>query len=197
MEISEFFDFHSKLVSSTFQAHATGLPTSDKISARLQLVMGDYKGIDFPVVFVQAYGHKLTDILDTGYPSLYIISDKLKILLGENHFTGWKTYPIRLFDKKNNEIFGYHGFSITGRCGPIDEKKSPIIERRPVPEGPIWKFYKGLYIGLDQWDKTDFFYPQGSTWAVITTRVAECLKKNKITNLRMQSLADIEDSVRD
>ena len=77
------------------------------------------------------------------------------------------------------------------------ELKIEIIERRPVPEGPIWKFYKGLYIGLDQWDKTDFFYPHGSTWAVITTRVAECLKKNKITNLRMQSLADIEDSVRD
>jgi hypothetical protein len=191
MEINEFFDFSSKLVSSTFQAGAIGIPKG----AQGELIMGEYAGIDFPVIFMQEYGHKLTDILDTGYTSLCLISDRLKILLEENGFTGWKCFPIRLFDKKKNEVLGYHGFSITGRCGPIDRTKSTIIEKQRASGWPMRKFYKGLYIGLDTWDNTDFFIPKGSAWPIITKKVADVLKKNKITNLCMENLADIECEV--
>jgi len=193
MEISDFFDFTSKLVTTTFQASAIGIP---KDGAR-NLTLGEYSGIDFPVIFMQGYGHKLTDILDTGYVSFYLISDRMKTILEENGLTGWKCFPIRLFDKKKNEVLGYHGFSITGCCGPIDDKKATIIEKRRAPDWPIRKFYKGLYVGLDKWDGTDFFIPEKSVWPIITKRTADLLKKNKITNLRMENLADIECEVRD
>ena len=193
MEISDFFDFHSKMVTTTFQASAIGIPNG----AQKELIIGEYKGIDFPVIFMQRYGHKLTDILGTGYPPLYLISDRMKTILEENNLTGWKCFLVRVFDKKKNEVLGYHGFSITGRCGPIDDKKATIIEKRRIPEWPIRKFYKGLYVGLDKWDGTDFFIPEKSAWPIITKRTADLLKKNKITNLRMENLADIECEVRD
>jgi hypothetical protein len=48
--------------------------------------------------------------------------------LEENQFTGWKIYPIKLFDKKENEVEGYHGLSVTGICGP--QSYNEIIEKK-------------------------------------------------------------------
>ena len=50
----------------------------------------------------------------------------------ENNPTGWKIYPIKLYDKKDNEVLGYHGLSVTGKCASIDYSKSEIIEKRYV-----------------------------------------------------------------
>jgi hypothetical protein len=133
--------------------------------------------------------------LDTGWAGLYLISDHLKEILQENNLTGWKIFPIILYDKKKQEIAGYNGFSTVGRCGPINRQKSEIIEKRFVPTGPIVKFYKGLYIGLDQWDGTDFFIPDQTYGTIITERAANVLQRNKITNVRLENLADVESHV--
>eukprot|EP01132_Coremiostelium_polycephalum_P000319 gene319-410_t len=135
------------------------------------LINGDYTGISFPIIFKQVYGKKLQDMLDTGWPGLFLISDRMKSVLEENQLTGWKTFSVQVFDKKGEGIPGYHGFSITGRCGEIDYSKSPIIEKRRVPDGPLVKFYK-----------------------VITQRAAEILKKNKLTNIDLENLSDLEMS---
>jgi hypothetical protein len=103
-----FFDFNSKNVGSTFQASPIELRNKGKIIYN-SLIFGKYKGINFPVIFKQTEGKKPTDILDTGYTSLFLISNKLKTVLEANHFTGWKIYPIKLYDKKENEIEGYFG----------------------------------------------------------------------------------------
>ena len=193
MKVTTFFNFDSKLISSTIQAHATELKTDENgTNNHWNLINGTYKGINFPVNFKQEYGKHLTDILDTGWPSLYLISDRMKEILEKNHLTGWKVFPINLYDKKNKEITGYHGFSTTGRCGPINYKKSTIIEKRLVPTGPIYKYYKGLHIELDQWDGSDFFIPEKTCAIIITQKAANVLKKNKITNIRLKNLADME-----
>jgi hypothetical protein len=195
MEMRDFFDFGSKLASSTVQAHSVGLrPGENGVRDHWNLVKGNYEEINFPVVFKQEYGEKFTDILDTGWPSLFLISDKMKKILEENKLTGWKTFPIRLYDKKGKEIFGYHGFSVAGKCGPTTYEKSEIIEKRMVPTGPICKFYKGVFV--ENWDGTDFFTPEGTYETFITKKAAEVLKKAKITNLRLKNLADYEISIR-
>ena len=188
MEIKELYSFGSKLVSSTVQVHENVLNRDKKNN----LIHGDYDGISFPVVFKQVYGNKLRDILDTGWAGLYLISDKMKAVLEENTLTGWKTFAVKVLDKKGQEIQGYHGLSITGKCGKIDYSKSGIIEKRLVPNGPLVKYYKGLHIGLDGWDGTDFFLPEKTLWAIITKKMAESLKKNKLTNIRLENLAEIE-----
>lgn len=195
MDNKKLYRIDSKLSSSTVQVHAVGLDKisfSDDLAAEWHLIFGDYSGFSFPVIFKQEYGSKLHDVLDTGLPSLYLISDKMKAILEDNKLTGWKTFAVKVLDKKEQEITGYHGFSITGRCGKIDYSKSEIIEKRLVPNGPLVKYYKGLYVGLDKWDGKDFFVPEKYFGIMTTQRAAETLKKNKLTNIRLENLLEIE-----
>src|SRR5262245_11871693 len=114
--MNDFFYFGSKLLSSTVQAGPIVLKQKNGLPGSYYLIKGYYEGINFPYVFKQDYGKKFTDILDTGCAGLFLISENLKKILENNRFTGWKTYPIKLYDKKNNEVSGYHGFSVIGSC---------------------------------------------------------------------------------
>lgn len=195
MSIFDFFKFDEKLSSATLQAHPIGLnfeENSNRLNDVLKLLMGDYSGINFPVEFKQAYGKRLDDVIRTGHGALYLISNKMKNVLEENKLTGWKTFSIKILEKQGSEIKGYQGLSIIGRCGPIDYSKCTIIEKRTVPEGPLIKSYKGLYVGLDKWDGSDFFLPEGTFQTIITKRAANVMKKNKLTNVRLQNLSEIE-----
>jgi hypothetical protein len=190
-----FFDFSSKLSSSTIQAHTIGLNKKDDSSGlqdQWRLIQGDYNKISFPVLFKQQYGKKIEDVLNTGWPGLYLVSDRFKAVLEDNNLTGWKTFPVNILDKKSQEIPGYHGLSFTGKSGPKDYSKSEIIEKKLVPNGPLCKYYKGFCVDLDKWDGSDFFLPGKSFGALITGRANEILKKNKLTNLRLENIADIE-----
>ncbi len=187
-KMKDFFDFSSTLVSTTVQAYSIDLNINHR-----NLIKGEYQGIDFPVTFKQEDGNKLRDILDTGYPSLYLISERMKQLLEEHQLTGWKVFPILLYDKKGKEIAGYHGFSITGHSGPISYKKSEIIEFRRVPHGSLCRYYKG--ISIDNWDGSDFFTPKGTYQTCITRKVADILKKNKISNLHLENFTEYQIDV--
>ncbi len=196
IESKEFFDFRSRLLSSTIQAHAVELGQDENgTNNHWNLIKGIYYGIDFPVIFKQECGKNFLDILDTGWPCLYLISDKMKLLLENNHLTGWKVFPIKLYDKKDNEILGYYGFSITGHCGPTSYAKSEIIEKRLVPNGPLCKYYKGVTI--NDWDGSDFFTPEGTYETFITKKAADILTKNKISNMYLENLAEAEIDVDD
>lgn len=195
MNIENFYLFSSKSSSSTIQVHAVNLSSKEDNNGLFnehKLIQGVYSGIIFPVVFKQEYGKKLEDVLDTGWPSLYLISDKMKSVLEDNNLTGWKSFAIKILDKQGQEIKGYHGLSIMGRCGPIDYNKAKIIEKRLIPNGPSGKYYKGLHIGLDKWDASDFFLPEKYFGIITTQRAAEILKQNKLTNIKIENLAEIE-----
>lgn len=194
-DIKDFFILSEKFSSSTLQVHPVELNFSEdenRLDDILMLLMGNYSRIKFPVVFRQEYGRKLEDMIRTGHAVLYLISEKMKTVLEENSLTGWKTFDVRILDKQGQEVIGYYGLSITGRCGPIDYSKCEIIEKRLVPNGPLSKYYKGLPIGLDKWDGSDFFLPERNFGTVVTSKAAEVLKKNKLTNIRLENLAEIE-----
>ena len=194
MEMKDFYTFGSKLMTSTFQAAPveTDESQNDLIPLNKKLIKGNYQGIIFPILFKQEYGKKLADVLDTGHVSLFLISEKLKNALDSEKITGWKTYPVQVLDKKGSEVKGYYGFSIVGICGPIDYSQCEIFEKKNIPTGPLCKYYRGLPIGLDKWDGSDFFLPEGTCHIIITPKVVEMLKKNKFTNIELKNLADTE-----
>lgn len=195
MKIKDFYTFSSNLSSATVQAHPIYLSKKENVNGlydQHKLIMGEYRSITFPVVFKQEYGKKLEDVLDTGWPGLFLISDHLKFVLEKNNTTGWKCFEIKLLDKKEKEIKGYQGLSVTGRCGAIDHSQSEIIEKRMVPTGPLTRYYKGLYIGLDKWDGRDFFLPEEYFGIVVTSKVTNVLKINKVTNVKLKELSDIQ-----
>lgn len=195
MDIKNFYTFGSKSCSSTFQAHPVGLSNKrDEMGLfdEHKLIQGKYGGIELPVTFKQEMGKKLKDILDTGHAGLYLVSDRLKTVLDENDLTGWNTFPVKVLDDKENVIEGYHGFSCTGVCGEISYNKCDIIEKRLVPNGPLSKYYKGLYPDLDKWDSSDFFLPRKNFGIIITKKAMDAIKKNELTNVAFKNLSEIE-----
>ena len=188
VDINSFFIFGSNF------SQVPVCVSNDKLEwdTNCRIVKGDYTGVELPIKFTQSSGKKWTDVLNPNSVSMYVVSERFIELLAENGVTGWKNYPIIIFDKEGKEVSGYTGFSVIGKCGKIDYSQSTIIEKRLVPEGPLGKYYKGLYIGLDKWDGSDFFLPEKNLGIIITSKAADVLKKSKFTNIRFENLTDIE-----
>jgi len=195
MQINEFFDFSSKFLPTTVQTSGVDLaPTksSEEKGDALNLLSGEYDGIVFPVRFQQKSGYVFHDIIGTRRTVLFLISDRMRDVLTNNDLTGWTAFPILLTDIQGRRIEGYQGLSITGRCGPVDYSKSEVINKRLVPTGPLCKFFKGIPIGLDEWDGSDFFLPEGNYRTVVTEHAADIIKFHRLTNIELRNLAEIE-----
>lgn len=188
--MKDLYYFGSKYLSISFRVES-----NEDVDTDRKLIKANYEGINFPVTFKQVDGKKFTDILTAGVTSQFLISKRLEKILSENSITGWKTYPIFLIDKKGNKIDGYSGFSVTGISGRQTYLNSPIIETRYVPEGPIVRLYKGATIDLNKWDGSDFFFAEATFEIIVTKKVAELLKKSKITNLNLINVSESEVDV--
>ncbi len=189
--IDLFYRCSSSFSSLGLSVTAEGLANDDEDL----LVQGHYDGISFPVIFRQENddsGEVLSDILDTGWPSLYLISKKIRNILQDNLFTGWTTFSVKVFNKEGNEIKDYYGLSIIGKCGSIDYSKSTITTKKISPDLPSEKYYIGLYIGLDQWDESDIFLPKGSSHIIVSKKLKKELIKGKSSNIEFINLAEIE-----
>lgn len=153
---NNFYDFGSRYLSTSIEVSLSEdeVYRSDTL---LKLFLGEYQDISFPIVFKRDYGKKKTDIITTGTPYLYLISENMKGVLEKNNITGCKIFTVRIVDKKDNEIKGYFGLSITGRSSPAKFDSSNIIIKRLIPEGPEGEFYKGLVFDKNTWDGKDMF----------------------------------------
>jgi hypothetical protein len=143
-----------------------------------------------------SFGHRILgktiyDLVGIGYVSPYLLSGKVIRLLMENNVTGWKTYPCILYDKFGKIIDGYSLFSVTGKCGVIDNSKSEILLKQ-YPSGAFGKVRKGLYFHLDTLDGSDIFSPDGTTFTLVTDRVRKLLLKNRVTNISFICITDLE-----
>ena len=110
---------------------------------------------------------------------VFVVSDRLVNVLLDNNITGWKTYPIIVYDKKGTAINGYHGFTVSGRGGtmlaPMDERGNIIGH----PECIVWDSC--------QWDGTDIFWIKPN-YVVVTERVKDVLKEARIDSLSFDRL---------
>ena len=195
--ICQFYCFHTSggertfAVSTDLFEHAIDNDLHGPESGREihhQLLYGNENGgypsyIDFPVFYRGFTGSRMCDMLDMRYDgNCFLISDRMKLLLEENLITGWKCFPVLLFDKKGNEITGYNGFTVIGRGGEMDFLLPP--ERIPFGEDHSYVHWR-----KEQWDGSDIFriYPN---YLVITSRTKDLLKKNKITSAEYRPLSD-------
>jgi hypothetical protein len=188
MSIESFYSF-----GSTFSSQPVSIK-NDKLNWEryCELVIGNYNNITLPIIFKQTSGKKWTDLLTPPSVSVCIISKKFYKILEENSVTGLRTFPVCIIDKQERDINDYIGISIIGKCGKIDYSKSEVYEKQYVPEGPMIKYYKGMRIGLDTWDGSDFFIPVGTLSIIVTERVKSLIKINKISNISLKNILDIE-----
>lgn len=196
--MKDFYAFHSCGYMTTFAASAEEfekyLDVKDGSAARIfysNLILGDYKDIHFPVIYHElrggSSGKRMRDILDTRYPPLYLISDRFKAILEKSGITGWKSYPIVLYDKKGNQIEGYNGFSIIGRAGKMQKFDQPPLEYGYSADAD------GCYFHIDTWDGSDIFNTESSWYIIVTERFIKVLIENKITACDYCRLTDYGD----
>lgn len=191
--MADFYIFNSRNYLTTFWAssdirlEALAQGDGDKAWALDRaLDRGEYDGFEFPIVWRENKlnsGKRMRDVLDNRTVGPYLISDRMRDLLVDNDVTGWKCYPIELYDKKGNRIDGYNGFSVTGRCGSALEYKRDTL----VQFQGDW-MWKGAIFDLDAWDGSDIFFVGGHY--IITARVARLFKKHKISAIELIRLTD-------
>lgn len=193
LKYSDFYEFDGALVCTTFTAHPEifiQLRSNKELAKANEFVdslaYGDYDNMP-TLIWLQDgnYGNKLRDVLHCGQ-SLYLISDRFKNILNEFELTGWKSYPILLYDKKGRQIEGYNGFSIIGKAGDMHKFDVPPIELGYSPKSA------GYYFEFDKWDGSDIFrvFP---SHIIITKRFAETLLSHKVSGIEIDRLTDYGD----
>jgi hypothetical protein len=120
-----------------------------------------------------------------------IISDSVVQLLRSHGFTGWSLYEVSVHDKQGQMIPGYHGLSITGRCGKIDWTKGVEVPR--IFPGGIFPVWKGLFFDPESWDGSDLFMPSElKGYVFVVEDVKKAFERAKIRNVDFTPLDQFE-----
>lgn len=192
LSMEDFYELSSCNYLTTFYAETelySGLIPPEKREAAYAydyaLKWGDYESnpeVKFPIVWRESRydsGKKMRDILDNRSISFFLISDRLKKVLEDNNITGWKSYPIIIYDKKGNLVEGYNGFSVTGRAGDFISD-TPFLKYKDIKD-----WYKeggvGSYFDLSTWDGSDIFKLSNVGMIIVTEKVIKLFKEHKIT----------------
>ncbi len=147
-----------------------------------------------PVVFHAYMGRQPMDILWSSIVHLFCVSERVINLLKHHGATGWGTYPAEVYDRDGRLLPGYHGFSITGPNVKHDESRSEIVQKEiPWRPGKHYTVRKGFYFNEADWDGSDFFRSTG--FKLVTKRVRDLLNKERIRNVCLTPLPEVELSV--
>jgi hypothetical protein len=119
------------------------------------------------------------------------ISRRLLALLEEHQFTGWSTYPVQVYDRKEEQLAGYFGFAVTGRAGKRDLQRVQVLIKPNAVGVPV-EMLKGLYFEDDFWDGSDFCLMGTTSTIIVTERVVKAFKRAKIRNVRFTPLPEDE-----
>lgn len=144
-----------------------------------------------PVIVRHAMGGIPKDFIWTTYAGPMIVRTTVVELLRTHEFTGWKTFPVEVYDRKGQNIQGYVGLAIYGRCGPIDNSQSEVISHKYRPGGsPV---LRGLYFDPSSWDRSDLFMTSTNTaWVFVRDSVKIALERAKVTNITYRELTEAE-----
>ena len=133
------------------------------------------------------------DVIWTGIAAPVLISDRVVTLLSRARARGWNAYEVALHGKGGEAIGGYHGLSVHGRCGEIDNSRSVEVPKvYPAGVFPVWR---GLYFDPRTWDGSDVFMSLGGEgWIFVVEGVKQALEKAKVKNVVFKPLDAIERS---
>ena len=102
-------------------------------------------------------GKILRDLIWTGAVAP-LVSERVTSLLAGASLSGWSTFPVKLFDAGGQEINGYVGLAITGRCNWIGfDRREEASIFRPNRSGGQTRYFRGLKYDEQSWDGSDFY----------------------------------------
>jgi hypothetical protein len=167
--------------------NAVELKPKEKLIDIFRALVRNEHSVQHPIIFNRKKGSKFCDLLETGYPGLYVISERFKQLLQKEEIRGWSTYPVEI--DGNSE--SYHGLAVSGRCGPLDNSKCERVTKQR-DNGVAYQTWLGFYFDVDTWDKSDIFVPDGTIFKVVTEKFRSLVISNKLTNVSFDRLTEVE-----
>jgi hypothetical protein len=190
-DYTRFYALGESFGRGAFRVDALGeLPGGDPYA----LTRGEVEP-EAPLRFRHDQGSRVEDYIGTTWAVLHLVSDRfLGVLQG---FSGWRTYPVEIYDRHGEPVPGYHGLAASGRCGPIEDELSPVeVLPPPVPEGEAMPHRIGIRFRPETWDGNDVFCPDdGSAWTLMTQEVRDALVAAKITGIDLDRITEIEQLV--
>jgi hypothetical protein len=116
-----------------------------------------------------------------------LVSNRVCQLLRRLGITGWSTYDIDLRGKEHEHVGGFHGFVVTGRCGPLDNSRSIVLSSTGNST-----VLKGMYFEPSTWDGSDIFTTPGDArWIFVTSATENALRKARVRNALLVPLSEI------
>ena len=133
------------------------------------------------------------DLMGTTFATVNLVSDRLVAVLRSVAHTGWSLFPAELRVRGDQPLPGYHGLTITGRTGPLEDDLAVATMLPPsVPGGEAVPGTRGWCFEPDTWDGSDVFTPEGSASFCVTEPVADVLRISGLRGLRLERMSDIE-----
>jgi hypothetical protein len=169
------------------------LPRADILTnAQANALVRGSLSLEETLVFKAGRGGKATDVLWAYDVYIYFFSERLRRLLAEEEISGWTTYPVELYDRKDNHLSGYQGIAVTGRECTRDRSRSQIVDKPPpAPGGQSRQVYRGLFFDESQWDGSDMFWVS-EVGIVVTEKLYRLFQRHKIRNVEFTPLSKVE-----
>lgn len=134
-------------------------------------------------------GRTPSDFVGTTLTTPVLISERTKSVMESEGITGWVSNPC-LVVSRDGDDYNYHLLGITGRSGPMQYDKSEIFVKN-LPGGPA-NYLRGMYFDPETWDGSDLFLAGNSLIKVATDRLKKALDINKVGNVTLDRLTEVE-----
>jgi len=182
-------------LGEAFQRGSLRLRSRVLLPEPFELARGEVRPSE-PIVFVRDEGRTARDLIGTSYATIRLVSERFLEVLREHGFTGWATFPVKIWLGDDRVVEGYEGFAVTGRCGPIDDELSESIELAPpVPGGRSTPGLRGMCFSPDSWDGSEVFTPDDRASIFVIEPVRRALEQACMTGLEFRRLTEIERPV--
>lgn len=165
---------------------------NNKINAQDLILHRGMSNYDFPIIYIQSnqegHNHPIwTDFLNANCFNQCVVSDRVINLLLDNNINGWQTFPVEIYDDKENYIGGYNGLSVVGRCHSLNFTQTIKMEDD--------SFYGSRHLGfpldLTTWDGCDIFAYEDTCSTFMTQKVKNLFKKHKISNIKFEDITEV------
>ncbi len=184
---NNFYDVGSKFANGSLELEP--IEPFDEIEFMYSLDSSNKK-----YAFKQIGGKNSYDFLLAGFSFIYLISSRVKNLLLENGFTGWKEKKVEVYSNGKKQLADYSGLAIVGKCGPIINELSVKKQvEPPVSFGNSYEAYFGLYFDEKSWDGSDIFSPTGKHNIFVTEKVRNVLVQHNVSNIDFTPISDVEN----
>jgi hypothetical protein len=118
-----------------------------------------------------------------------LCSPRFFSILEGSKLTGWAALPIKVIGvPAENPLHDYKMLTVTGRCGPRIEEKSPRVRVFPTEPGQYpHNTNIGFFFDESTWDGSDFFCAGDQAGFFITAKARTIMQMQKLKNVAFKS----------